>query len=130
MKPKIHNRREPCWLDRNKSNCCIKYLSFVFPTTVTELRKTMIKHDALSVNLRCRLKVVRHIRHALHWRIQGGARDAASLGSISFILMQFLANTLLNNRFSLKNQGLAPPSSKSWIRRCLGSYFYTIADPE
>ena len=32
----------------------------------------------------------------------------------AFIFMHFLAKTLPNNRFSLKNQGLAPPE-KFWI---------------
>ena len=46
----------------------------------------------------------------IHWRIQGGTRDARPpLGPISFIFIQFLANIFSNNRFLAQTQGFAPP---------------------
>ena len=50
-----------------------------------------------------------------HWRIQGrgGGRDARAAGRISFILMQFSAEILPNNRFLPQTQGLAPPPPPS-----------------
>ena len=73
--------------------------------------KTIEPQDVLEYNL-------------LHWRIQGGARDARpQLRSKFSLFMQFSAKILPNNRFLSTSQGLAPPPrfGKSWIRLCIAS---------
>ena len=64
---------------------------------------------------------------------KGGAREARPpLGPISFILMQFLAEILPNNRFKPQTQGLVPPpppgNPGSCIRYC--SYIINETDHE
>ena len=51
----------------------------------------------------------------------GGSRDARPPPPVQFlfIFMQFSAKLLPNNRLASDSLGLAPPSGKSWVRRCM-----------
>ena len=52
----------------------------------------------------------------MHWRIQGGARDAP-VGPNSLIFMQFSAK-IIDKHTHFGSWRL--PSEKSWIRHCIG----------
>ena len=64
-----------------------------------------------------------------HWRIQGGASDVCSLCPIPYILMQFSATILSNNRFLSQTQGLAPPLENpgSTTVRCYCYPLYVVS---
>ena len=63
-------------------------------------------------------RVITETVNVCQWRIQGGTRDACRLPvcPMSFIIMQFLAQIVLNNRLVFPSLGLVAPPEKSWIR--------------
>ena len=91
------------------------------PISIKNWHKTQILKNKKKIQ-KMKNRLVEEQKKVLfgHWRIQGGASDVCSLGPIPYILMQFSATILRNNRFLSQTQWLAPPleNSGSTTVRC------------